>query len=353
MNRMNKSYNQIVDLLKKRILILDGPMGTMIQNEKLTEKDFRGERLKDIDCNIIGNNDILNITREELIYKIHTDYLNSGADIIETNTFNSTMISQKDYNCEDLSYELNLKGGLIARKAADDYTKKNPSEKKFVAGVLGPTNRTCSMSPDVNDPGFRNVSFDDLHEDYQISVDGLIEAGVDFILIETVFDTLNAKTALMALHEVEKKRNIKIPVMISATITDLSGRTLSGQTVEGFYNSIIHSNPLSVGLNCALGPKELEPYLVELNRISEVYISIHPNAGLPNAFGEYDETPSSMANYVKKWSNNKFLNIVGGCCGTTPEHIKAMKKSVLKKKPRDPKELNKQLRLAGLEAFNF
>lgn len=350
---MKKKYNNIVELLKKKILILDGPMGTMIQQEKLSEKDFKGERLKDIDSNLIGNNDILSLTREDLIYKIHMEYLDSGADIIETNTFNSTRISQKDYNCEDLSYELNFKSGLVARKAVDDYMKKNPGQQKFVAGVLGPTNRTCSMSPDVNDPGFRNLSFDDLLEDYKICVDGLIEAKSDLILVETVFDTLNAKAALMAIHKIEKKRNIKIPVMISATITDLSGRTLSGQTVEGFYNSVMHSNPISVGLNCALGPKELEPYLIELNRISEVFISIHPNAGLPNAFGGYDETPSSMSKYVEKWSDNKYLNIVGGCCGATPEHIKAMKKSVMNKLPRKPLEPSDKLRLAGLEAFNY
>ena len=245
------------------------------------------------------------------------------ADIIETNTFNSTRISQKDYSCEDYSYELNYQGGLLAKKAVMEYLNDNPDEKRYVAGVLGPTNRTCSMSPDVNNPGFRNISFDELKDDYFLSTEALIDSGVDFILIETIFDTLNAKAALVAVNELEKK--LKIPLMISATITDLSGRTLSGQTLEGFYNSIAHCNPVCIGLNCALGPKELEPYLIELNRISEYLVGIHPNAGLPNAFGGYDETPALMAKFVKNWAESCYINLVGGCCGTTPEHIKQMK----------------------------
>ena len=343
----------IKKILLNRILILDGAMGTMIQKRNLKEEDFKGNRFKDINKTLQGNNDILNLSNEKIIYDIHSEFLLAGADIICTNTFNSTKISQSDYDCQDLSYELNYSGGVVARKAVDDYLKKNNDEEQFVAGVVGPTNRTCSMSPDVNNPGFRSVTFDELKDDYENSINGLIESGVDLVMIETVFDTLNAKAALMALKKIEEKKNIKIPLMISATITDLSGRTLSGQTLEGFYNSIIHSEPLSVGLNCALGPKELESHLVELNRISETFISIHPNAGLPNAFGGYDETPESMSEFVKNWSSNGYVNIVGGCCGTTPEHIELMKYTVKDKSPRIAIEKNNALRLSGLEAFSY
>ena len=351
--KLMKSIDEIINVLNKKILILDGALGTMIQNEELKEKDFRAERFNNHHVNLFGNNDILNLTKPKLIYDIHKLYLDAGADIIETNTFNSTGISQEDYKCQDLAYELNFQGGNLARKAVDDFLKNNPNEHKFVAGVLGPTNRTCSMSPDVNDPGFRNINFDNLFNDYKNCISALIKAKVDIILVETVFDTLNSKAALSAIKSVEQSNNIKIPIMISATITDLSGRTLSGQTVEGFYNSIIHSNPLSVGLNCALGPKELEPYLIELNRISEVYTSIHPNAGLPNAFGGYDETPDSIAKFAKEWSDSNYINIIGGCCGTTPEHIKLMSKVVMNKKPRVLKKKSDNLRLSGLEAFNL
>ena len=347
----NKS--KIINVLKEDILILDGAMGTMIQKEKLNESDFRGQIFKKKKKNLKGNNDLLNLTNEKLIYEIHMQYLENGADIIETNTFNSTYISQLDYGCEDYSYDLNLRGGEIARKAVDDFKKKSKSLNKFVAGVLGPTNRTCSMSPDVNNPSFRNVTFDELRDDYKVSIQGLIDAKVDMILIETVFDTLNAKAALVAIKDIENKNKIKIPLMISATITDLSGRTLSGQTLEGFYNSISHSDPISVGLNCALGPKELEPHLKELNRISEFFVSIHPNAGLPNAFGEYDETPESMGKFIKNWGENSYINIVGGCCGTTPEHIKYMKKVVENLKPRERISVEKMLRLSGLEPFAY
>ena len=348
-----KKKENFEDFLKENILILDGAMGTMIQKEKISEEKFRGEKFRNLKKPLKGNNDILNLTCEKLIYEIHMEYLNAGADIIETNTFNSTKTSQKDYGCENFSFDLNFNGGRIARNAVDDYLKKNPKDFKFVAGVLGPTNRTCSMSPDVNNPGFRNITFDELKNDYKVSVDALVKSGVDFIMIETVFDTLNAKAALMAVTEIERKQKIKIPLFISFTITDLSGRTLSGQTIEGFYNSIIHSNPLVIGLNCALGPKELEPHLLELDRISETYISIHPNAGLPNAFGGYDETPESMAKYVKNWSDNSYVNIVGGCCGTTPEHIKQMKEMTKNKSPRKPIKEKGNFRLSGLEAFNF
>ncbi len=344
---------KIQDVLKEKILLLDGPKGTMIQNENLEEKDFRGEKFQSFDTSLKGNNDILNITKEHLIYDIHKKYLLAGADIIETNTFNSTKTSQLDYKCENISYDLNYIGGKIARKAVDDYLKKNPKEFKYVAGVLGPTNRTCSMSPDVNNPGFRNISFDELKTDYEGSAEALIKAGVDLIMVETVFDTLNAKAALFAISSIQKKMKKIIPIMISATITDLSGRTLSGQTIEAFYNSVVHVNPLSVGLNCALGPKELEPYVVELNRISETFTSVHPNAGLPNPFGEYDETPMSMANFARKWSENGYINIIGGCCGCTPDHIRLMAQKVRGIKPRTKKKIEPKLRLSGLESFKF
>ena len=344
---------RIQEVLNERILILDGPMGTMIQNENLKEENYRGKKFESSSIPLKGNNDILNLTQEKIIYDIHKKYLLAGADIIETNTFNSTKTSQFDYKCEDFSYDLNFSGGKIARKAVDDFLIKNPNETKYVAGVLGPTNRTCSMSPDVNNPGFRNISFDDLYDDYQKSAEALIEAGVDVIMVETVFDTLNAKAALSGIGGACKKSKKNVPIMISATITDLSGRTLSGQTIEAFYNSILHVDPLSVGLNCALGPKELEPYIIELDRISESFISVHPNAGLPNAFGEYDETPDSMANFAKKWSQNGYINIIGGCCGATPDHINLMAQKVRNIKPRKKKTFDPKLRLSGLESFKF
>lgn len=344
---------RIQEVLNERILILDGPMGTMIQNENLKEENYRGKKFESSSIPLKGNNDILNLTQEKIIYDIHKKYLLAGADIIETNTFNSTKTSQFDYKCEDFSYDLNFSGGKIARKAVDDFLIKNPNETKYVAGVLGPTNRTCSMSPDVNNPGFRNISFDDLYDDYQKSAEALIEAGVDVIMVETVFDTLNAKAALSGIGGACKKSKKNVPIMISATITDLSGRTLSGQTIEAFYNSILHVDPLSVGLNCALGPKELEPYIIELDRISESFISVHPNAGLPNAFGEYDETPESMANFAKKWSQNGYINIIGGCCGATPDHINLMAQKVRNIKPRKKKTFDPKLRLSGLESFKF
>lgn len=344
---------RIQEALNERILILDGPMGTMIQNENLKEEDYRGKKFESSSVPLKGNNDILNLTQEKIIYDIHTKYLSAGADIIETNTFNSTKTSQFDYKCEDFSYDLNFSGGKIARKAVDDFLIKNPNETKYVAGVLGPTNRTCSMSPDVNNPGFRNISFDELYNDYEKSSEALIEAGVDVIMVETVFDTLNAKAALSGIGGACKKSKKNVPIMISATITDLSGRTLSGQTIEAFYNSILHVDPLSVGLNCALGPKELEPYVIELDRISESFISVHPNAGLPNAFGEYDETPDSMANFAKKWSQNGYINIIGGCCGATPDHINLMAQKVRNIKPRKKKTFDPKLRLSGLESFKF
>ena len=344
---------KFIEKIKKQILILDGAMGTMIQNHKLEESDFRGREFKNSKKLLKGNNDILNITQPMIIAGIHDAYLKSGCDIIETNTFNSTIISQADYACEDFTYDLNFRGAKLARDCADSFMKKNKGDHKFVAGVIGPTNRTCSMSPDVNNPGFRNINFDELKNDYLLSMEALLKGGSDLILIETIFDTLNCKAALMALYELEKKLNKKIPLMLSATITDLSGRTLSGQTLEAFYLSIKHSNPVSVGLNCALGPKELESYVVELSRISEFYVSVHSNAGLPNAFGEYDESAKSLASYAKNWGENGYLNIIGGCCGTTPEHVEAMKKITSNLKPRIPNAAKQRFELSGLEKFTF
>ena len=341
------------NLLEHKILILDGAMGTMIQKHSLTENDFRGNEFRNINKLVKGNNDLLNITQPNLIRDIHKKYLEAGADIIETNTFNSTKVSQSDYKLEDSAYDLNFTGAKIAREVTDKFMIDNPKEKKFVAGILGPTSRTCSMSPDVNDPGFRNINFDELKSDYYSCIDALIQGGVDIIFVETIFDTLNAKAALIAIKEYEKKNKKKIPLMISVTITDLSGRTLSGQTLEAFYYSVIFSKPISIGLNCALGPKELEQYVAELSRICTVYTSVHSNAGLPNAFGEYDETPKKMANFAENWANNSYINIIGGCCGTTPTHIKAIKDAVEKIKPRKKVISKEKFRLTGLETFEI
>lgn len=343
---------ELVDEAKKKILILDGAMGTMIQNEGLSESDFRGKEFKNHDVPLKGNNDFLNLTKPEIISKIHLNYLEAGADIIETNTFNSNQTSQSDYNCESLSYRLNYEGAKLAKNAVTKYNKKN-NKKIFVAGVLGPTNRTCSMSPDVNRPEYRNINFETLKKDYMISIKALLEGGSDLIFIETIFDTLNAKSAMMAVYEVEKELKIKIPLMLSATITDLSGRTLSGQTLEAFYNSVLHVKPISVGINCALGPKELDSHLKELSRFSDFLVSIHSNAGLPNAFGGYDETPEKMAEFAGRWSKDSHLNIIGGCCGTTPEHILAIKNAVEKFRPRKLRKIKHSFKLSGLEPFNI
>ena len=345
--------HEITELAKKKIILLDGAMGTLIQNMSLDEGKFKGERFKNSKISLKGNYDILNLTNPKIIYQIHKEYLESGADIIKTNTFNSTATSQTDYDCGSLNYELNFEGAKIAKKAVLDFKKKDKTSTKFVAGVVGPTNRTCSMSPDVNRPDFRNINFDDLQQDYYLSYQGLIEGGVDIILIETIFDTLNAKAALYAKFRLEQKIKVKIPLMVSVTIADLSGRTLSGQTLEAFYNSIIHSNPLSIGINCALGPKEIEPHLKELNRFCSPLISIHPNAGLPNAFGGYDESPDSMANYARDWAKNGLINIIGSCCGTRPEHIKVMRDALKNFKPRKVREIDFGFRLSGLSPFNM
>ncbi len=339
--------------LDNRILILDGAMGTMIQAYKLEEQDYRGERFADWHSDVKGNNDLLVLTQPDIIKAIHCEYLEAGADILETNTFNATTIAMADYDMESYSAEINLVAAQIARAAADEYTKKNPNKPRFVAGVLGPTNRTCSISPDVNDPAFRNVDFDELKDAYIESTLALIDGGSDIILIETIFDTLNAKAAIFAVETVFEQLGTRLPVMISGTITDASGRTLSGQTTEAFYNSLRHAKPISFGLNCALGPVELRQYVEELSRISDTAVSAHPNAGLPNAFGEYDFTVEDMNAHVIEWGQSGFLNIIGGCCGTTPAHIKGMAESVTKIAPRriEPREL--ACRLSGLEALTI
>lgn len=344
--------------LEKRILVIDGAMGTMIQRYKLEEKDYRGERFKEWKYDLKGNNDLLSLTRPEIIKAIHLDYLNAGADIIETNTFNAQRISLADYHMEELGYEINLAAAKIAKNAIKDFQEINDSlaeEKKvrFVAGALGPTNRTLSLSPNVNDPGFRSVTWDQVVEAYTEQVKGLIDGGVDLLLIETIFDTLNAKAALFAVQNVLEEKNAKIPVMISGTITDASGRTLSGQTVEAFLNSVSHVDLLSVGLNCALGAKEMRPYLEELSEKAPFYISAYPNAGLPNQFGEYDETPEQMCVQIEDFLSSGFVNIVGGCCGTTPEHIHHITKHAEKHNPRKIPLIEPYLRLSGLEAITY
>ncbi|MDH1306761.1 methionine synthase [Pseudomonas fulva] len=339
--------------LQERILILDGGMGTMIQSYRLEEADYRGTRFADWPSDVKGNNDLLLLSRPDIIAAIEMAYLDAGADILETNTFNATQISQADYGMESLVYELNVQGARIARQVADAKTLETPDKPRFVAGVLGPTSRTCSISPDVNDPGYRNVTFDALVENYIEATRGLIEGGADLILIETIFDTLNAKAAIFAVQQVFEDDGIELPIMISGTITDASGRTLSGQTTEAFWNSVRHAKPISVGLNCALGAKDLRPYLEELSSKADTHVSAHPNAGLPNAFGEYDETPAEMAAVVEEFAASGFLNIIGGCCGTTPGHIQAIAEAVAKYPPRPIPEIAKACRLSGLEPFTI
>ncbi|GLS90637.1 methionine synthase [Psychromonas marina] len=339
--------------LEKHILLIDGGMGTMIQDYKFEEQDYRGERFADWKCDVKGNNDLLVLSQPHIIENIHKEYLDAGADILETNTFNATTIAMADYEMESLSAEINREAARIARKVADQKTAETPDRPRFVAGVLGPTNRTCSISPDVNDPAFRNVSFDELVEAYTESTLALIEGGSDLILVETVFDTLNAKAAVFAISGVFEELGYKLPVMISGTITDASGRTLSGQTTEAFYNSLRHIEPISFGLNCALGPDELRQYVAEMSRISETFVSAHPNAGLPNAFGEYDLEAKEMATHIKEWAESGFLNLVGGCCGTTPAHIRAMYKAVDGVKPRELPDIEVACRLSGLEPLTI
>ncbi|WP_454441269.1 methionine synthase [Vibrio bathopelagicus] len=351
---MGSNVRQKIEaLLKQRILLIDGGMGTMIQDYKLEEQDYRGERFADWHSDLKGNNDLLVLTQPKLIKGIHTEYLEAGADILETNTFNATTIAMADYDMESLSEEINYAAAKLAREAADEWTAKTPEKPRFVAGVLGPTNRTCSLSPDVNDPGYRNVSFDELVVAYSESTRALIKGGSDLILIETIFDTLNAKACSFAVESVFEEMGITLPVMISGTITDASGRTLSGQTTEAFYNALRHVKPISFGLNCALGPDELREYVGEMSRISECNVSAHPNAGLPNAFGEYDLSPEDMAEHVKEWAESGFLNLIGGCCGTTPEHIRQMAEAVEGVTPRQLPDLPVSCRLSGLEPLTI
>lgn len=339
--------------LAQRILILDGGMGTMIQSYRLEEADYRGERFADWPSDVKGNNDLLLLTQPKIIAEIEKAYLDAGADILETNTFNATRVSQTDYGMEEITYELNLAGARVAREVADAKTLETPERPRFVAGVLGPTSRTCSISPDVNNPGYRNVTFDELVENYTEATRGLIEGGADLILIETIFDTLNAKAAIFAVQGVFEEVGIELPIMISGTITDASGRTLSGQTTEAFWNSVRHAQPISVGLNCALGAKELRPYVEELATKADTFVSAHPNAGLPNAFGEYDESPEQMAAVVEEFAASGLLNIVGGCCGTTPAHIQAIAEAVGRHAPRQLPDIPKACRLSGLEPFTI
>ena len=326
--------SSILQEINKRILVLDGAMGTMLQRYNFSEEDFRGERFANFPHSLKGNNDLLSLTQPQAIASIHAQYFEAGADIVETNTFSGTTIGMADYHLEDLVYELNFESAKIARKVADEFTAKNPDQPRFVAGSIGPTNRTASMSPDVNDPGFRAVSFDDLRIAYKQQVEALIDGGVDLLLVETIFDTLNAKAALFAIEEVKEERKMDIPIMVSGTITDASGRTLSGQTVEAFLISISHIPLLSVGFNCALGANQLKPYLKQLAHNTSFNISAHPNAGLPNAFGQYDETPKEMQAQIKEYLEENLINIIGGCCGKNPEHIKLIAEVAKEYKPR-------------------
>ena len=329
----------IQDCLKERILVIDGAMGTMIQRHKLAEADYRGERFKNWHCDIKGNNDLLNITQPEIIIGIHLQYLDAGADIIETNTFSSTSIAMADYEMQSLAYELNVAAAQCAREAI-----KRSGKEAWVAGAIGPLNKTLSLSPDVNNPGFRAVTFDEVVNAYYEQVKGLVDGGTDILLIETIFDTLNAKGAIFAIKKYFRNTGkVPLPIMISGTITDASGRTLSGQTLEAFYTSVMHARPLSIGLNCALGAKEMRPHIEELSQIASCYVSAYPNAGLPNAMGEYDEKPEDTGHYLEEWAKEGFVNIVGGCCGTTPDHIRHIAEHVKNLKPRQLPVVEKEL----------
>jgi 5-methyltetrahydrofolate--homocysteine methyltransferase len=333
----------LLDALAQRILIIDGAMGTMLQSYKLDESGYRGQRFCDghdahahhgSSCDLKGNNDLLSLTQPDIITAVHTAYLDAGADLLETNTFNSTTISQADYHLEHLAYELNREGAKLARACCDAAEAKTPGKPRFVIGVLGPTSRTASISPDVNNPGFRNVTFEELATAYAEAAKGLLDGGADVLMVETIFDTLNAKAALFAIAQEFARRGARVPIMISGTITDLSGRTLSGQTAEAFYYSMRHAQPLSIGLNCALGATELRQYVEALAQVADCYVSAHPNAGLPNAFGEYDETPEHMAGIIGEFARSGLVNFVGGCCGTTPAHIRAIADAVREVTPR-------------------
>jgi 5-methyltetrahydrofolate--homocysteine methyltransferase len=336
---------------RHRILILDGAMGTMIQRYRLDEAGYRGHRFKHHGRDLKGNNDLLVLTQPKIISEIHNAYLEAGADILETNTFNAQSISQSDYGLEDIAFEMNVAAAKLARDAADAWTGKTPDKPRFVAGAIGPTNRTASISPDVNNPGFRNVSFDTLVEAYTTQARGLIEGGVDIILIETIFDTLNAKAAGFAVEQVFDEMGVALPIMLSDTITDLSGRNLSGQTPEAFWYSLQHLRPFSVGMNCSFGAEQLRPSVAEIGAVADTLVSVYPNAGLPNEMGEYDESPEHMAGLLEDWAKDGLINIVGGCCGTTPEHVRAIAEAVAKYPPRAIPEVPHKMRLSGLEPF--
>ena len=329
----------IVKELEQRILVLDGAMGTMIQNHSLNEEDFRGERFVDHPAILKGNNDLLSITQPEIIKEIHRNYFDAGADIVETNTFSSTSIGMVDYQMESLAYELNYESAKIAKEVSEEYLEKTPDQPRYVAGSIGPTNKTLSMSPDVNDPGYRAITFDELVIAYKEQVNGLVEGGSDLLLVETIFDTLNAKAALYAINEIKEERRIDIPIMVSGTVTDASGRTLSGQTVEAFRISMNHIPILSIGFNCALGADQLLPYVKRLANQSDLFVSAHPNAGLPNAFGAYDQSPEEMQALIEDYLKQNAVNIIGGCCGTTPDHIRLIADVAKKYLPRNPKQL--------------
>ena len=352
-DKREKRLKKLENTLRQRIMIVDGAMGTMIQSFKLTEEDFRGDRFSDHNSDLKGNNDLLSITQSNLIQSIHRSFLDAGADIIETNSFNSTSISMADYGMEDLTYELNFTAARIAREVADEKEISDSSRFRYVAGVLGPTNRTASISPDVNDPGFRNIGFDELVEAYTVSLDGLVKGGADLVLVETVFDTLNCKAALFAVENYFQKNRMRLPVMVSGTITDASGRTLSGQTTESFWNSIASYKPFSVGLNCALGVTQLREYVEELSRVANTKVSTWPNAGLPNELGEYDDSPEFMASHLSEFASSGFINLVGGCCGTTPDHIQAISDTVSSISPRKIPKIQNRCRLSGLEPLNI
>jgi 5-methyltetrahydrofolate--homocysteine methyltransferase len=351
--RQPERTSELRRLLDERILVIDGAMGTMIQSYGLSEGDYRGRRFANHKFPQKGNNDLLSLTQPDLIGEIHRRFLETGVDILETNTFNSTAIAMADYGMEDQVYALNFEAARIARGAADDFFGKTPDRPRFVAGVLGPTNRTSSISPDVNDPGFRNTTFDDLVAVYTESVRGLVDGGADIILIETVFDTLNAKAAIFAVKQFFASEGVNLPIFISGAITDASGRTLTGQTTEAFWNSISHAEPLVVGLNCSLGAAELRPYIQEMARIAGTYVSCHPNAGLPNAFGEYDQTPEEMRGVLGDFARRGFVNIVGGCCGTTPDHTRLLAEAVAEIAPRPLPDIGTACRLSGLEPLTI
>jgi 5-methyltetrahydrofolate--homocysteine methyltransferase len=346
---MSSTLEKLIALADERILVMDGAMGTMIQLEELKEPDYRGERFADWPSDLKGNNELLNLTRPEIIGKIHGDFLKAGADIVETNTFNGTQISMADYDMQAFAREVNVVGAQIARKAADEWTAKTPEKPRFVAGSIGPMNKTLSISPDVNNPGYRAVMFDEVVTAYKEQISGLIEGGVDLLLIETIFDSLNAKAAIFAAEEVFEAEGVRLPLMISFTVTDMSGRNLSGQTIEAFWYSVKHAKPFTIGLNCAFGAEHLRPHAVALSAITDARVCVYPNAGLPNELGEYDELPEDTAHHMREWAKEGLLNITGGCCGTTPAHIAAIAEAVDGIKPRELKAIPPMMRLSGID----